>query len=154
MEYAELLRAPLPKPEPEKHKDDGSDNAKTASAKRSVRIDWRRRRRGRDGFDGKRARAGGRRRMRRKRSKCPTLATHCRRSSSTRPFAANRIAPHGKSYLVFIGRVHCISPPENLREPCMPGSATPEPPATTLYTAPAGRRGVIARRSRGCWPWA
>ena len=142
MEYAELLRTPLPKPHPEKHKDDGSDNAKPPAAKRRRRIDWRRRRwRGRNDFDGKCTGAGGRRRIRRERSKCSTLATHCRRSSSTRPFAANRIAPHGKSYLVFIGRVHCISPPENLREPCMPGSATPEPPAMTLYTASAGRRG-------------
>jgi hypothetical protein len=58
MERTELLCTSLSKPRPEKHKDDDSDNAKTASAKRSVRIDWRRRRRGRNGFDGKRARRG------------------------------------------------------------------------------------------------
>ena len=58
MAWTELLRTPLPKPHPEKHKDNDNDNAKSPAAKRGVRIDRRRQRLGRDGFDGKHARSG------------------------------------------------------------------------------------------------
>ena len=58
MTRAELLCTSLSKPRPEKHKDNDSNNAKSPSAKRRVRIDWRRWWLRGNSFDGKRARRG------------------------------------------------------------------------------------------------
>ena len=58
MTRTELLRTPLPKPHPEKHKDYGTDNTKPPATKCRVRINRRRWRRGWNGFYSKRANSG------------------------------------------------------------------------------------------------